>query len=178
MSNLLPENRKRELRQGYFLRLAGVASVFILTALVFAIVGLLPSYFATIIKAKTVEEDLKYAENARPTKRRDIDLLVSVKEVDTLSPVLETWFGMPFAYQAIADAVAERVGGVALTSIVYSREGKKLVISGAAKQRDDLIAFKNVLQKNGTFKNIDLPVSDLARKENLSFSITITLAYP
>lgn len=178
MANLLPENKKKDLVQQYFLKLTAVVSVFVFVAFLFAIVGLLPSYFATTVKGKTIEEDLKHAENRPLVKSTDDDVTSKVKAVNILTPALEAWFGMPFAYEAIIHAVVERVDGVAVTSVVYSREGGSLVISGAAKKRDDLIAFKNALQKYAPFKNIDLPVSDLAHKENLSFSITITLVYP
>jgi uncharacterized membrane protein len=178
MANLLPENKKKELSQQYVLKLAAVAFVFVFATVLLAIVGLLPSYFATTIKAKTIEEDLKHAENKTVVKSTDDDVVSKVKAVNTLAPTLEAWFGTPFAYEAIIDAVAERVGDVGVTSVVYSRERGNLVISGAAKKRDDLIAFKNSLQKYAQFKTIDLPVSDLAHKENLLFSITITLVYP
>jgi Tfp pilus assembly protein PilN len=47
-----------------------------------------------------------------------------------------------------------------------------IIISGIAKNRDDLILFKEKLAKEECFTQVDLPLSELADKENVEFKIS------
>jgi len=44
-------------------------------------------------------------------------------------------------------------------------------LSGAADTRDNLLAFKDNLEKEGCFSNVDLPLSNLVDKTDVSFRI-------
>lgn len=48
-------------------------------------------------------------------------------------------------------------------------------ISGKAGNRDVLITFKENLDKDGCFSGVDLPISNLVAKENVDFTLNISI---
>jgi Tfp pilus assembly protein PilN len=70
--------------------------------------------------------------------------------------------------------------GIHLNSINFSRNqiynnnaGILIAVSGIAQNRDSLASFVSALRDSGSFSSVDLPVSDLAKGDNLPFSIQI-----
>jgi hypothetical protein len=49
-------------------------------------------------------------------------------------------------------------------------------VQGVAARREDLIALKQALEQNALFATALVPISDLAKERDLSFTITITPA--
>lgn len=54
----------------------------------------------------------------------------------------------------------------------------EVLIIGKADSRESLIDFKKSLEVEKTFRNIDLPVSDLAKSKDIKFSLRVTAASP
>jgi len=62
--------------------------------------------------------------------------------------------------------------------IFYSEiimEGEKIKLEGLAKNRDDLVRFKEILSKEPFFKEVDMPISNFTSQENVNFEINLTL---
>jgi len=62
---------------------------------------------------------------------------------------------------------------VSLASISFEKD--KIVLLGNAKTREALLIFIQNLKENTVFKSVDSPASNLLRKENVDFTITISL---
>ena len=121
---------------------------------------------------------LQQQERTTETSKEGEQLVALLKKNNSLSELIVTWVKEKFAYEALAEVVEKKTGGIAITTIAYDRKNGTIAVSGRAHKRDDLIAFKNALEGGGTFKKIDLPVSDLAHKEDIAFTITVGLATP
>lgn len=63
--------------------------------------------------------------------------------------------------------------GIALDSLATKEYDVYLV--GKAKTRDNLLEFKNGLEHNDCFENVNVPLSDFAVKENVEFQIDFTV---
>jgi len=64
-------------------------------------------------------------------------------------------------------------GGVDVISI--STKDYSAVLTGEAATRDDLVAFKDALNSDSCFSNVDLPLSDLVSRDNIDFEINLNI---
>jgi Tfp pilus assembly protein PilN len=62
---------------------------------------------------------------------------------------------------------------VALVSV--STKDYKIFLTGKAKNRDILVAFKENLEKNDCFLDVNLPLSNLVVKEDLAFQLDFNI---
>ena len=60
-------------------------------------------------------------------------------------------------------------------SLAINYQNSLLEISGQSATREDLLAFKDNLDKSGLFTDIDLPITDLLPKEKNVFHIKATI---
>ena len=65
--------------------------------------------------------------------------------------------------------------GVKLSSLNLDRPNLKLVISGMAKNRDDLLNYQEQIKKILWVDKIETPTSQLFQKENINFEFSITI---
>ncbi len=178
MSNLLPEEQKKILRQAYLFRVATVVLLAIFASVVVALAGLLPAYFATTYKMAILEEEVKGLRNVASEKKEGELLTASMQDINSKLEMLEKWSKEVPAYKDMLKAIEERGKGVVITTLVYDRKNASIVLSGTADERDNLLAFKTGLENSGKFKAVNLPVSNLAQKEDIDFSLTISLVKP
>ncbi len=181
LTNLLPEDRVRTLRRGYFMRLVAVA-VTLLTAIV-AITGtlLVPVYVYLKVDEKEKSDELALITRAlASTDEVQLDArLTALSKKATLLASLES--------TTKASAVIRDVLGVARPGITLSgftltpvpgakTSGMNLLVSGTASTRDRLRAYQLALLDAPFVQAADLPISAYAKDTNISFIITITLA--
>lgn len=171
MINLLPPEGKKGVLKNYWLRVVSI--YFILCGTAFFITGalLLPTYFYILYQTQAlgtviVEEDvvsLKQIETDINTANQISTLLVStpttVRDSDILTEVL-----------AFSDGLAE------IGSINIKKDGRKIseiVVNGVAYDRSTLVAFRDRAEQHQFFKEVNLPLSNLAKDQNISFSLTL-----
>jgi len=56
-------------------------------------------------------------------------------------------------------------------SISINKEKKEVLLRGVAAFREDLITFKEGVEKSDLFLNIDFPIKNILEKENINFEI-------
>lgn len=56
-----------------------------------------------------------------------------------------------------------------------STKNYKIIISGISKNRDELLKFKENLEKSDCFEAVSLPLSNLVTKENIDFQIEFSI---
>jgi Tfp pilus assembly protein PilN len=70
----------------------------------------------------------------------------------------------------VVDFTATVPPGVTLTDVTLIN-GQRSTISGRAEQRDDLLSFKNNLEKLAEISKVDIPLENLQKRENVNFNI-------
>lgn len=104
------------------------------------------------LKSKKMEDSLKYLD-------KNIKFLkTGEKEVVEFSEILK-------------EIIKLKNSGISLSSISFEKD--KIVLLGNGKTRDALLLFIQNLKESGIFKTVDSPASNLLRKENISFTITV-----
>lgn len=67
-----------------------------------------------------------------------------------------------------------RVGGVTINKFTIDYESGEIDMSGTAATRDNLLEYKNKLDADENFANIDLPLESLVQEADISFAIRMT----
>lgn len=176
MSNLLPDEQKKILRQTYVFRVATILLFLAAACFLFALASLSPAYFSTMYKIALIEGEVKELQNIVSETKKSELLIESIKGINSKLEVLEEWSKELPAYKEILKVLEERRNGIAIMSMIYHRKNASVVVTGTAHARDDLLSFKTALEKSGKFRTIELPVSNLTKKEDIDFSITTTFA--
>jgi len=178
MHNLLPKEVKKLLQREYLLRILTVGFVLGTFVGIFATIALLPTYYAT-------QTELRFEEGE---KDRLTGLLVGEEEgnnpVETLArarnvlALLQAQLYKKQYSTITTEAFDTRPSGITISSVVFDRTARTYVIQGLADNRDALVEFSRRLEASPRFEKISLPISDLARSNDLNFRLTLTLALP
>ena len=179
MTNLLPEEYKKKLRREYNLRLVALSVLFLVLAMGLGVIALIPN---------TVSIGMEYflgkrTETKPPTSEQQEAEQEAIKTFNTFRDTLgaldpEKQGDEVFLSDLIRLITQQKPAKVLLTSFSFTTESesaKRLLISGLARNRESLVAFSKRLSENSTFSQTDLPISNLSKKENIDFSLTLTV---
>ena len=101
---------------------------------------------------------------------------------DTLSftakeiKVLSTVGSAAYSYELISEVIQNKTEEVKLTGIRVSRgesDASDIVVTGEARDRDTLLSFVRILEKEKSFSSVTVPVSNFAAAADINFSILI-----
>ena len=176
MANLLSTAERQVLRTERFKRLGICALIGILITFAIGSVLLVPSYLSATSREKTTQErldaltkliELKQGDSSdtaiRDTQDR-LEILASALEAQTPSELLlETTGNTP--------------AGVTIWQYSYSTSDTTITISisGRAANRAALLSFGEALRASGLFVSVDIPISTLARSEDIAFTLSLDL---
>lgn len=172
--NLIPPGKREEIEKAkkfrktlkWELELLFIFAVFL--AMLFSI-----SYILQI--------NLTMAENNAGLNGQDVESIKEISRFDSeirkinikMSEILKIQSGHLYwtnFFEKLNEAVPFEV---AVNGIVTDNYGAK--VSGRARDRDVLIAFKESLEKSDCFEGVDLPLSNLVAKENIDFTLNLSI---
>ncbi len=175
MANLLPQKERGRFELEYRLRLLIVSLLFLMVTFTVGVIFLLPSYFISKSKEESIMRQSDLLKKTITLREGDISVksLLSTKQkinqlilIQKHTPQIE-----------IMRAIIRNINsGVTVNAFYYIREKDtegEIKITGKANSRTKLLSFSNRLKKEGIFKRVDLPVSNLAKDSNIAFSITL-----
>ncbi len=173
MINLLPLQNKKQIKAEYKVRLLAIVLFFV------ALLGLILLIFSILLYT-TLSSKESVVKNY-------LEILISDNEVNKISSdtledinrkieILKKGEKKIFLNEDVLGLLLGDVGNVTVTSISYYSGGnmKNVDITGVSPDRDALLNFISILKKKG-FSEIDVPVSNFVKDENLEFSLKITL---
>lgn len=177
MLNLLPLNKKKKIQTEYNIRRAVLAMAFGTLAVIIGITFLLPTFLLARAKYNDLnEKDLDLTAQLNLQKNQETNFTEKEK---AMLDVLEKNTSTLLSPTSFINAVIGAKGlNITLTdfSIVTDEEVNKLLIHGRAVAREDLITFKQALEKNKLWSGVELPISDLGPARSNAFTITLTIA--
>jgi len=175
MINLLPDNQKEMVRREYLRRRLIVIEVFFITLSLFATILLIPAYFASEAKFKSLKEQAGRLA-ASETEKASKEMVAEAAEVKRRIGLLEQKVvkAAPF----IAAAIAKKDEKVIIRSISYEHRGEtaRIDLRGVAQTRDGLLSFVERLKKESEFDAVHSPVSNLVKDRNIEFMVEIAIA--
>lgn len=175
MHTYLPETQKKELRKEYIVRLLIVICSTLLVITICTIIFMLPAYFVSYAgRTESLKKTEAFSEKGVATETKEVE--AQVKAIIDVTNRFADGLGKMNALQAISLAHTALVPGVSIQGIEFTYTASTTVdlrVSGIAKTRETLIAYKKKVETNPMVAKADLPVSDLAKSKDISFVLKI-----
>lgn len=171
---LLPPKTVKALKTEYRVRLLIVFLFFASLAIVISAFFLFPSYLVSGMAERTASAQAGGAGAATDTAAVPADLSAAGSLVSAISSSVS-----PPLSPVVLHIASIRPAGISIASfdVAYSGAASSTVtIEGSAATRDDLVAFKKVLEADTAFSGVEIPISDLAPSSDLQFSLQMSAA--
>lgn len=171
--NLLPEKRKKKIRKAKMLRFVVWQEVLIIfTVVIFLLMLVSINFILTSNLNEIQKEGEKYAGKIefQEISKYELNFGEINKGVDLVSSIQKNnYYWTNFFYELSSLAPPE----VKLNSLVTEEVNISLI--GRSETRDDLIVFKERLEKSECFHSVDVPLSNIVKKENIDFRIDLKI---
>jgi len=175
LTNLLPEERTRSLRQIYFTRLAVIAVLVLVGVAIVHSVLLLPSYLYA--RSEVQERTLTIAQLAGSLEGSEGQTIAS--RVATLADdatYLARLGDTPKASTAIGAVTKISRPGIRLSGFSFAplaEGGATMYVSGVASTRESLRTYEQKLRAETYITSTSLPISAYAKERDIDFTITL-----
>lgn len=173
MFNLLPQQEQSDLARDYRLRFAAIGLLLFGLLGVVSLAALTPSIFLSYQKAEVslkAEELLK-----RDIALRSEDNLTDIlKFAEKQVFVLGSASSSPYVHELVADVILNKTPQIKIAGIHAVRDGGghiDLTVTGRARDRDTLLEFVKILERERVFTEVTVPVSNFAAAADINFSI-------
>ncbi len=176
MINLLPLEEKKKVRGEYFARLAVTTLYFLFATLLIVLVFIISSYIslAAAGEANRNRLDMLASGGAPATEEFDRIILETNKKLN----ILQGGDKDEHIYDQVFGTIISYKGEIRITGLSYekAKDGSALVrLTGVSPDRESLLAFTKVLEQEGPFTNVEVPVSNFVKEHDIEFSMEITL---
>lgn len=168
--NLLALPQKQELKRMKFLLLMHEILLFIFIAI---------SVGASTILAARIILERKFEEIVRTEIPGAAKIARLNRDIRTINGRLTRLDQLTSSFSARSEVIARIVEkvppGISWNALIAEQDDK-IIISGRAQKREELIQFKEHLLALPLVKTLDLPLSFLVKEKQLDFTIVITVA--
>lgn len=168
--NLIPEQQKNILRNGRsFATFREVVMLIFLFASIIAMMLWLSRYYLELELSDIAQRNSANIMSNEYTSGRITKINT---QINSTKIITNSYLPIRPTLENFANIVSENI---ALKLITYSRNQSTLQISGIAKNRANLLEFKNNLEQTQWITSVNLPMNDLIEKENNTFDITLSV---
>ncbi len=175
MINLIPASAKKSLIQEYWVRVVSVW--FLLWAVTFfiGIFSMVPSYVLLDSQVSAYKDSAESASEKIANYKKVSDELTRSGKLAT---IMKENFALGYTFDYVALVRNLEHSGITISEISIERTDKGIApirISGIAKDRQALAAFKDRALAEELITAVDLPISNLAKDRDIPFEITATI---
>lgn len=177
MSNLIPPEARKKIITEYWMRVASVWLVLAAMAACTVVAFLLPTYVLVNSQVQLYEASAQEASAQVASYDASAKALVAASQQARLivegarrRPVLSV-------YDTVRDIVDTY--GVQVSSYQFvpkEAQISEVKIEGVADTRLSLAGFRDALAANPLIARVDLPISNLAKDRDISFSLSLVIA--
>ena len=168
--NLLSPEQKKELKtKRAYVIIKEIVMLVLLFACISAILLLVSRYFLEEQLAILMDKNATAIQVGEETNKQVTAINAKINTAGKIQEKFKVWSTLLIKIAAVTP------DQVAYNSIKIYPEKAVLEIQGIAKSRQDLLAFKERLEKDGLFYEVDLPLANLLAKENNTFSVTMKI---
>ncbi len=171
MINLIPYSAKKVVKREYWTRVISVWMFLLTLVSVTFLVELIPLRLLTDLLGKSVSSELSGAISA---KEELSNIEKTVTDTNTLIKKLSVKSN-EVHYSDYVDLIDELSGDSVQVTEMGFVSGNKVSLSGVAKDRETLAGFRNSLEASPSFSAVVLPISNLAKDKDISFTLTLNL---
>ncbi len=177
MINLIPIEEKKEIKGDFYYRFLIVMFTMFCFLVFISIIAIFPSFVVSLEKKNLTNQKLETQKN-ETVPEIDQKAVVAIKDLDTRLALLEKAKESKYIFseKVINEIVSQKISGIKINSFFYqndSLEGRKVRITGFAQNREQLLLFRQALESDSLFKNVDLPISNFVKGSNIEFSLNL-----
>jgi len=174
MINLIPPGAQKQVKREYWLRVFTVWIILIASACVVVAILYVPVY---VLVRSQLDAFLQAYTQASVESESFKDSELSVEKANDIAELLSAANkALPFSSVISELEEVSDIHNVTITEFILLREKANLqpiVLRGTAKSRFDLTSFRDAVEAHELFKSVELPLSNLAKDKDITFSITI-----
>jgi hypothetical protein len=172
MANLLPQDKKKEIRKEYRTRFYTVLLCFSGGVLIVAAILLFSLYVLMNGRLSGLNQKYEaYSEKGEDT----VKIEESIKNINTKLELLQNNnLQSKIPYGVLKEVIDIKPGNIFLTKIAYS-DNKQVIVGGVASYRKDLQDFIVAIEKDKMFLPVEYPFSNITQKEDIEFSLVINM---
>lgn len=177
--NLLPKEEKEILKNGFKMRFFIIGNIFFIVAFLVGTATLLPSFILAQDRLALISTLNSTNKNEDENSVKDI--LRVPKEIELKLKFIQSNSKSVSLIQTLNSVFSNMPKAIKIDSLSFNRQGENtkekitIIISGIAGDRNSLVEFESVLKNNNLFKNVEVPVSSLAKDKDLPFSINLII---
>ena len=178
MFNLLPDNLKDKIKSEYRLRFWTVVLLLIIFLEVVLLVFIFPSWLTSFNKENDLISEVNKVNKSQ--LKNDTDpIIAEIRDLNLKLNIINTTLQYREVLPLAGTIISKKPRAIRITGFDYAGTGTStadVVVRGISATREDLVSFVKTLKDTKTFKDAVLPVSNLAKDKNISFSINLTVA--
>lgn len=168
--NLISATLKKEIKLRHIHALIKkISYVFIIAIIIITITLLAAKFILQNTFNRVVSEMTLVTMNTQSYNAKVREINTKVNSVEKIQNEY-----IPWSY-LIEDISKNTPKGISYSYIKMDNKLKAFKISGKADSRDDLLALKEWMEKNQTFKNINFPLKNILQKNDIIFEISSNL---
>ena len=177
MFNLLPKNLKEKIKTEYKLRKITVILIFIICLQLSFLIFLTPSWLISFYKEKEVtsqsEEIKKHLSDSSLS-----EVIVTIRGINTKLNIINSVLKYPKIVPFINTILSKKTSSIKIDELAYilgQENTAEIIIGGTSLTREALVSFVKALEDSKSFNKVNLPISNLAKDKNISFSISLQI---
>ena len=138
-------------------------------------ISLLPALFLSQSKKVSIENQVEFVERSIALREAEVSLETLRNSRSRLAFLSEGSDSTELTEVLKALCQCETSPQITLNGLFYEElpGAPKVKVMGVAPTRDELLSYKDHLERSEHFSNIELPVSNLARDRDIEFMITV-----
>lgn len=178
MANLITEKQKKEIKTDYYIRLFSVSLLIPISLLgIFLLAYVIPYYLSLDKKDAWVAERFTAVINAENKENTGESVTKIVnRTIDEMKAVEFYGVDKPIPSGYFSKVIDSKNAGISITKLSFmpvKKDQIQLFVSGLAKNREGLVTFIEDLKIKGGFASVESPVSDLAKNNDIFFTLNI-----
>ena len=178
MINLIPKEEKKKIVMDFYRRLVVLFLLMASFSVLVALLAMVPSYLLSKEKDSISNTKLE-AQKQEPLPLLGEQSLSEIKDINSKLDLVDRAEKNKFliSEKIINTVLSKKTPNIKIKQIVYENDtvgGKKVSIVGVASSREILLSFKQALEDDPTFKNVDLPISNFIKISNIEFNLSLT----
>ncbi len=169
--------------RGFYYKLTVLFFVLCSVSALILLVAIMPSYFLSGAKKRIVNTKL-LLQKSEQVPLPDQATLAIIKDLDDKLNVIERSKNDKFiiSEKVINAILSKKTSSIKITEISYDNgqanlkagsTAKKISIKGIAPSREHLFLFREALEEDTSFKQVDLPISNFIKGSDIQFYLDL-----
>jgi len=178
MINLLPSQQKEKIYSELFKKQLNNFCLMIVVIFLGSAILILNSIIFIKIQAQAIEQSLSITTHTDEVQEAAL-LESKVNQLNDLTVRYNNFRKNNISFSDAFLALQQIIpSGARLEVLFLDGSTKKVIISGLAQNRDDILKLEESLKKSAVFEKLDAPLSNLLERTNVNFNFTFYVKTP